>query len=490
MFSDGSGIQVFWNRMKAYLSGVSTPAILPIPVVSIASEEPGSTHLILSSDYAGLDAEVRYKKGSEPADTDTLFPSDGLDITEDGTYYFRAFSTDSAHIDSPSLMMDRSIMELPQLDAPQITQSVMDEGTLMTISNWYDYPSGAFVYTTAGNMLNSNNYIIFDDDFTADTMEVTITVNCEGYLSASTTVTVNKPVRQLPTPILSTQESGGNIYAVLSNVDNYPDDALVYYSHTLSNPLEGNEYMTISSLKNASVKGAIVMLTISLATLFVAVSCDGYQDSDVGNIDYEFPTLQTPTLSLHRSSSQRQVVGNIGNMISGAIYRYKVGSAPASITDGSGVDLNGQFYFDNINSVTVYVVGFKEGYRNSNYAYATISAATYPEAGNSLPLPIVVIHSVEQVSSRYKVSFRLTNLSAYELYMLNPNADIKILSDTGEGYNERDMEEVFDYVTSRKGNFVDCRFQASDLNNIYTSNLVMAISAEDIEEKVEEEFPS
>ena len=105
MFSDGSGIQVFWNRMKAYLSGVSTPAILPIPVVSIASEEPGSTHLILSSDYAGLDAEVRYKKGSEPADTDTLFPSDGLDITEDGTYYFRAFSTDSAHIDSPSLMM-------------------------------------------------------------------------------------------------------------------------------------------------------------------------------------------------------------------------------------------------------------------------------------------------------------------------------------------------------------------------------------------------
>ena len=325
--------------MKAYLSGVSTPAILPIPVVSIASEEPGSTHLILSSDYAGLDAEVRYKKGSEPADTDTLFPSDGLDITEDGTYYFRAFSTDSAHIDSPSLMMDISIMELPQLDAPQITQSVMDEGALITISNWYDYPSGTFVYTTAGNMLNSNNYIIFDDDFTADTMEVTITVNCEGYLSASTTVTVNKPVREkLPTPVISQAYAGADAAGVITNIailDNrsdYPDESIIHIRYIEAGITDWLE----DPISNMDDTGMIYFLPESAGQMEVYISCTGYQDSDVASIEYEDVR---PTPQLYDKLSDGSVIcydrgasygeyliinGDIIKQDSGSNWRYMI----------------------------------------------------------------------------------------------------------------------------------------------------------------------
>lgn len=205
-------------------------------------------------------------------------------------------------------------------------------------------------------------------------VEVPVTIKARGYkdgLLDGDVATLVFDEIVLETPVLTTQESGGNIYAVLSNVDDYPDDALVYYSNTLSNPLEGTEYMTISSLKNASVKGAIAILTIGLATLFVAVSCDGYQDSDVGNIDYEFPTLQTPTLSITRSGTT--VNGTIGNTVSGATYRYKVGSEPTSETDGTVIS-GTSFSFTNSSAVTVYVKGFMNNYHPSASVSDSVSA--------------------------------------------------------------------------------------------------------------------
>lgn len=73
-----------------------------------------------------------------------------------------------------------------------------------------------------------------------------------------------------------------------------------------------------------------------------------------------FQKLQTPTLSLSRSGSVINIT--LGNTVEGATYRYKVGSAPTSPTDGTAI--TGSATLDNSSALTIYVVGWKTGTYN------------------------------------------------------------------------------------------------------------------------------
>lgn len=73
-----------------------------------------------------------------------------------------------------------------------------------------------------------------------------------------------------------------------------------------------------------------------------------------------FAKLQTPTLSLSRNGSVINIT--LGNTVEGATYRYKVGSAPTSPTDGTAI--TGSATLDNSSALTIYVVGWKTGTYN------------------------------------------------------------------------------------------------------------------------------
>ena len=73
-----------------------------------------------------------------------------------------------------------------------------------------------------------------------------------------------------------------------------------------------------------------------------------------------FAKLQTPTLSLSRNGSVINIT--LGNTVEGATYRYKVGSAPTSPTDGTAI--TGSATLDNSSALTIYVVGWMTGTYN------------------------------------------------------------------------------------------------------------------------------
>lgn len=107
----------------------------------------------------------------------------------------------------------------------------------------------------------------------------------------------------------------------------------------------------------------------------VTVKARGYKDgmlaSDIAELHIEEPPkLQTPTLSLSRSGST--VSGTIGNTVSGATYRYRVGSAPSSETDGTAIS-GTTFSFTNSSAVTVYVKGFMDGHLPSDAVSDSVS---------------------------------------------------------------------------------------------------------------------
>lgn len=123
----------------------------------------------------------------------------------------------------------------------------------------------------------------------------------------------------LPAPVLSIGEKSSlenAWYVMLDNVSSYPEDAIVYYTHTQGSE-EGN--MTIQNIKNgiAGVAGAIAMVSLLTATLFVTVSCPGYTDSPEGDITLQ--ELETPSCSYSRiSSSQGRItISNYADYPSG-----------------------------------------------------------------------------------------------------------------------------------------------------------------------------
>ena len=111
--------------------------------------------------------------------------------------------------------------------------------------------------------------------------------------------------------------------------------------------------------------------------MILGINSDGKKLSNLDGL-YEIkvpepvgePVIPTPTLSLSRS--QATVNGTIGNTVSDATYIYKVGSAPTSETDGTVIS-GTSFSFTNSSALTVYVVGFMDGYADSDPASASVA---------------------------------------------------------------------------------------------------------------------
>ena len=155
---------------------------------------------------------------------------------------------------------------------------------------------------------------------------------------------------------------------------------------TIGNTVSGATYVykigsaPISQSDGTVISGTTFSFTNSSAlTVYVRGFYPGYEMSDpVGSSVAQYvPKLQTPTLSLSRSGST--VSGTVGNMVSGATYRYGINSIPSSETDGSAVSSSGTFSFSNSSALTVYVRGFMSGYTMSDAASASVSAYTPPK---------------------------------------------------------------------------------------------------------------
>ena len=185
-------------------------------------------------------------------------------------------------------------------------------------------PTGGAVikYTLDGTepIENSTDYI--------EEIEVTppVTIKARGFkdnllssdiaeLSIVATIPLDTPVLKIGQK--SSLENAW--YVMLDNISNYPDNAVVHYSHTSGNE-EGN--MTISDIKNGvgGVAGAIALVSLVMATLFVSVSCAGYVDSPSEDITLQ--ELPTPSCSYSRiSSSQGRVtISNYSSYPSGTKF--------------------------------------------------------------------------------------------------------------------------------------------------------------------------
>ena len=188
-------------------------------------------------------------------------------------------------------------------------------------------------------------------------VEAPITIKARGYKEGwiDSDVEVESIIGYLPKPeMIIKTDSLGNTYAVLQNVDSYPEDALVYYSRT-NNPFEGTDYMSILTIKNALIKGAIAILTIALPTLFVGVSCCDYYNSDIGDITGQVVT--TPIIT--QSGNNITIVCSTPNS---TIYYTTDGTAPTLTSN-----LYSEVFAISANC-TIKAIAVADGYITSNIA--------------------------------------------------------------------------------------------------------------------------
>ena len=211
-------------------------------------------------------------------------------------------------------------------------------------------------------------------------VEAPITIKARGYKEGwiDSDVEVETIIGYLPKPeMIIKTDSLGDTYAILQNVDSYPEDALVYYSRT-NNPFEGTDYMSILTVKNALIKGAIAILTIALPTLFVGVSCCDYYNSDIGDITGQ--VVATPIIT--QSGNNIMIVCSTPNS---TIYYTTDGTAP-TITS----NLYGEVFAISANC-TIKAIAVTAGYINSNIAsYSAIyiqpicEPPTISQSGNTV----------------------------------------------------------------------------------------------------------
>lgn len=188
-------------------------------------------------------------------------------------------------------------------------------------------------------------------------VEAPITIKARGYKEGwiDSDVEVETIIGYLPKPeMIIKTDFLGDTYAVLQNVDSYPEDALVYYSRT-NNPFEGTNYMSILTIKNALIKGAIAILTIALPTLFVGVSCCDCYNSDIGDITGQ--VVATPIIT--QSGNNITIVCSTPNS---TIYYTTDGTDPAITSN-----LYGEIFTISTNC-TIKAIAVADGYITSAIA--------------------------------------------------------------------------------------------------------------------------
>ena len=231
--------------------------------------------------------------------------------------------------------------------------------------------------------------------------------NRTGYLQSSQ---VQDSFKYIPTPVISYANN-----TVTISLTNYWDSEIYYGINTTSTwtKYSGPFAITYS------------------ATIYARCSRGGLVGPQTSQYcTYVMPKLQTPTLSLSRSGTT--VNGSIGNIVSGATYRYRTGSAPTSSSSGTLIS-GSTFSFTNSNAVTVYVRGFMSGYQMSDAVSQSVSAYVQPtcatpvisQSGNTVTItcstPGATIHYRKSSTSTYStgsspVTITLTATTTYYAY--------------------------------------------------------------------------
>ena len=343
-------------------------------------------------------ATYRYKVGSAPES-----PTDGTAITSTATLddssavtiYVKGWYTGTYNPSDTAMDSVEQYVQ-PKCATPIISQS----GNTVTITC---STSGATIYYKQGS---SGSYSAYSGSFT-----ITATTTVYAYATAPDYIQSDEVSQncvfenlKLPTPVITQGEGGytesaGN-YAIITFVNG---DAYAHLRSTLkiiisktymdayleligfgssASSLEtdesGNYIFNVNewgeNFLSANSNFGEYIINDEVPTFSVKFRNVGYEDSEWGSCTYQIMKLKTPTLSLSRSGLT--VNGTVGNREALAIYRYKVGSAPTSKTDGSAVSSKGTFSFTNEHAITVYVRGFKDGYTMSDAVLDSVNAGT------------------------------------------------------------------------------------------------------------------
>lgn len=336
--------------------------------------------------------------------------------------------------------------------------------------------SGATIrYTTDGSNPSETSVEYIEEI----EVEAPATIKARGFKedfdpSDIATLVIESELEKLATPTISASRVDATSGKVtISNYASYPSGTTI--------DINGSSYTLANEIT--------VTITSAETQIGVSAVCDGYLQSDVATATipaYTMPKLQTPTLSLSRSGST--VSGTIGNTVSGATYRYKVGSAPSSETDGTAIS-GTTFSFTNSSAVTVYVKGFMDGYEASDAVSDSVEAQpSYPAQGSKLPTPNVTM-TTHDYGTYQKIRFTFNNNSAYSEYTDNPDANVGYdvymgdpafaddWVDIGTGYYEIDWD---DYIGKYGDGGYDVDIYATDTDDYYVDSTTVTFTREEI----------
>lgn len=217
----------------------------------------------------------------------------------------------------------------------------LDDGTVVDGKN---ASAGEYVFTFSDFDVYRVTGIVMDPDMPMAVGSLSFKVNV---------------IPKLPLPVISVNDNEVSIVCEVA-------DAAIHYT------IDGSEPTADSPLYTGPF-----MISENCTVRAIAI-CVGYSESNEAEEDcvYEVLKLPMPTLSLSRSGTT--VSGTIGNTVEGAVYRYKIGSAPSSATDGTAIS-GTNFSFTRSSSATVYVRGFMDGYEMSDAVSRSVSSYTPPK---------------------------------------------------------------------------------------------------------------
>lgn len=163
--------------------------------------------------------------------------------------------------------------------------------------------------------------------------------------------------------------------------------------------------------------------------------------------------LQTPTVSLSRSGTTITVT--IGNTVSGASYRYKVGSAPTSVTDGT--EISSTATITSNDATTVYVAGWYYGQYNPSDA-ASDSVEEY-DPTPTLETPSLTFGQI----SNWSIPLTINNYDSNNTYKATVTNSLSGLM-------------VSDRILTQKTSVFDDTQMGGEVGEVSTSTVVVTAS--------------
>lgn len=291
--TDGAGIQYIWAQMEQYLKSklATVPQILPFPLLRVTNNVKAQTaHIDTYSNYTGYPdgIVVRYKKGSEPTESDTVVDiSAGITVSSNDRYYFKAFAPEgSGWQDSPSNSITVSIPALKTLPTPSISVSRLSSSQgRVTISNYSSYPSGTKIVIN-GTSYSMTSSVTLSIGTSATTVTAYATYNGSEYYestSSSTSATIAKyDPPNCATPSIS--QSGNTVSITCST----PNSTIYYRKGTSGSYTRYTGSFSITSS----------------VTVYAYATASGYDTSNTASryCSYTAPTPSLPSPSIRVNS--------------------------------------------------------------------------------------------------------------------------------------------------------------------------------------------